>query len=162
MRSVWQKIMIFKTPGIIMVSFLLIIGCSGLKQKKDTSTSSFFNKQKEKRSVPLYYDFQDVLVPGELKVDKKGSFVYRTSGFSAGVLVLTGRVELGSLIVFFENNMAKDNWRPLSSFKFPRAMMLFEKENRYCVISISEGGFNTHCNIWVAPLINPGGSGLLK
>ena len=104
-----------------MVFFLLIIGCSGLKQKKNTSTSSFFNKQKEKKSVSLYYDFQDVLVPGELKVDKKGSFVYRTSGFSAGVLVLTGRVELGSLIAFFENNMAKDNWRPLSSFKFPRA-----------------------------------------
>ncbi|MBN1930008.1 MAG: hypothetical protein JW786_00165 [Desulfobacterales bacterium] len=162
MKSVGQKQMILKSIGIIMVSFLLISGCSGLKQKKDASTSSFFSKQKEKKPVALYYDFQDVLVPGELKIDKKGSFVYRTSGFSAGVLVLTGRVEIGSLIAFFENNMTKDNWRPLSSFKFPRAMMLFEKENRYCVISISDGGFNTHCNIWVAPLMNPVESGLLK
>ena len=101
--------------------------------------------------TPLYYDFDDVLVPSELKVDRKRSFVYHTDEFTAGVLVLTGRVELNSLIGFFETNMAKDNWRLLSSFKSPRTILFFTKANRSCIINITEERFSTQVEIWVAP-----------
>jgi len=102
---------------------------------------------------PVYYDFDDVLVPLELKVDKGKSFVYHAPDFKAGILSLSGGVEIASLISFFENNMAKDNWRLLSAFKSPRTIMFFNKPNRSCIINITERQFKTEVEIWVAPTV---------
>ena len=79
-----------------------------------------------------------------------------------GVITLTGRVEIDSLVTFFENNMAKDNWRNISSFKSPRTIILFQKENRFCVINIIDGELEARVNIWVSPTIGESESGLLK
>ena len=146
--------------GIVICLIFLITGCSTLPSERSSSESLEASRQKDKTG-PLYYDFGDVLIPRELKVDRKSSFIYTTSGFSAGVLVLKGRVEIGSLISFFEKNMAKDNWRLISSFKSSRTIMLFQKQNRWCVINITEG-LNTRTEIWVAPTMNEPGEGLLK
>jgi hypothetical protein len=102
---------------------------------------------------PVYYDFDDVLVPLELKVDKGKSFVYQAPDFKAGILSLSGGVEIDSLVRFFENNMAKDNWRLISAFKSPRTIMFFNKPNRSCIINITERQFNTDVEIWVAPTV---------
>ncbi len=147
----------------IAVLMLAFSGCAGSRVQKGESAA-----EPDKGPVPLYYDFGDVLVPSELKVDKDASFVFRTPGFSAGVLALKGRVEVNSLIDFFYNNMAKDNWKMVSYFKSRRTIMLFNKENRWCVINITEGDFNTFTEIWVSPTtvaVTPGaglGGGLLK
>ena len=103
-----------------------------------------------------------VLEKVQLSLNPKTSFIYQTSGFSAGVLVLKGSVELGSLIDFFENNMARDNWRAVSTFKSPRTLLLFQKESRWCVINITDDRYSTHVEIWVAPTLNSDDSGLLK
>ena len=146
---------------MVLLMMLLICGCSSTSQKKgEPETQPVAETQKEES--PLYYDFGDVPVPPELKLITKSSFVYRTQGFSAGVIVLKGRVELGSLIEFFENNMAKDNWQVVSTFKSTRTLLLFQKENRWCVINITDDTYNTHVEIWVAPTTNPTDSGLLK
>jgi len=146
--------------GIVLSLIFLITGCSALPSEKKSTESHEASSKKEKPG-PLYYDFGDVLIPRELKVDRKSSFIYTTSGFSAGVLVLKGRVEIGSLISFFEKNMAKDNWRLISSFKSSRTIMLFQKQNRWCVINITES-ISTRIEIWVAPTMNEPESGLLK
>jgi len=143
--------------GIVIYLIFLIIGCSALPSEKSSLESHEASLRKDKTG-PLYYDFEDVLIPRELKVDRKSSFIYTTSGFSAGVLVLKGRVELGSLISFFEKNMAKDNWRLVSSFKSSRTIMLFQKQNRWCVINITES-ISTRIEIWVAPTMNEPVSG---
>ncbi|MBW1822721.1 MAG: hypothetical protein JRI92_13440 [Deltaproteobacteria bacterium] len=75
--------------------------------------------------------------------------------------MLKGRVEIGSLISFFEKNMAKDNWRLISSFKSSRTIMLFQKQNRWCVINITES-MSTRIEIWVAPTMSEPVEGLLK
>ena len=92
--------------GIAVCLIFLITACSTLPSERNSSDSYEAIRQKNKTG-PLYYDFEDVLIPRELKVDQKSSFIYNTAGFSAGVLVLKGRVELGSLISFFEKNMSK-------------------------------------------------------
>ena len=146
---------------ILATLVFLISGCAALSQdEKNTTPGSHF--QKDKKDLPVYYDFGDVLVPKELKIDTDSSFVYKAPGFSAGVLALNGRVELGSLCTFFEENMAKDNWKLISAFKSPRTVMLFQKQNRWCVINITDGDFSTDVEIWVAPSIMEGSSGLLK
>ncbi|OQY58064.1 MAG: hypothetical protein B6245_13765 [Desulfobacteraceae bacterium 4572_88] len=151
MIKVWQNKSFTGWMLAGIVFFFLITGCSPTKFNRGNFMFSKTSKQKGK--TPAYYDFEDVLIPNELKVDRKSSFIYRTAGFTGGVLSLKGRVEVNSLIEFFDNNMLRDNWKPVSSFKSPRTIMLFHKDNRWCVISISEGDFSTRAEIWVAPTI---------
>ncbi|MBU2521990.1 MAG: hypothetical protein KKD50_07155 [Proteobacteria bacterium] len=148
--------------GIITAFFVLVNGCASLKSSKKDSESST-KEQKEKGTHPLYCDFGDVLVPAELKVVEELTFVLETSGFIAGVNAYKGRVKVDSLIKFFKSSMAKDNWRILGSFKSsPLSIILFQKENRSCMIKIIEGFFNTRVEIWVAPRVNEVESELLK
>ena len=134
---------------LIIAMLISVGGCSSLSKKDKTATAP---SAKSTSAVPaLYYDFGDVLVPKELKVDKKSSFIYQTEGFSAGVLVLKGRIDGSSLISFFEKNMVKDNWQMISSFKSNRTMLLFQKTHRWCVMNINDETFNTYVEIWVAP-----------
>ncbi len=148
--------------GVITAFLLLISGCSTSKFRKN-SPSSVTAAKKDKGQAPLYYDFEDVLLPKQMKLDKKSSFVFKTPGVSAGVLVLSGWIEINSLITFFENNMAKDNWNLLTSFKSRRTIMLYQKETRWCVINITDKDFGgTYVEIWVAPTLNEASSGILK
>lgn len=161
MAIIRQRKKVLAFIGIGAVFFLIISGCAGGKSKKSGPGSQVATPE-DKGPSPLYYDFGDVLIPNELKVNKKASFVYKTPGFSAGVLVLSGRIAISPLIAFFENNMQKDNWRTISSFKSPRTIMLFQKESRSCVINMTEKDFKTYVEVWVAPTINEAEAGLLK
>jgi len=147
--------------GVITALFVLVNGCAVFKSSKNDSKSST-KEQKEKGPHPLYCDFGDVLVPGELKVEKKLTFLLETSGFITGVNAYKGRVKVDSLIKFFKGSMAKDNWMLLGSFKSsPLTIILFQKENRSCMIKIIEE-FNTRVEIWVVPRVDEIESGLLK
>jgi hypothetical protein len=154
-RRLYLAILIFMITVVFTVG-----GCSSLSKKDDKATAP---ASKTSSAVAArYYDFGDVLVPKELKVDKKSSFIYQTSGFSAGVLVLKGRIETSSLISFFETNMVKDNWNIISSFRSERTMLLFQKVHRWCVMNITDETFNTYVEIWVAPTTKDSQTGLLK
>jgi hypothetical protein len=126
------------------------------------------NTKTRRKAIPrqpasLYYDFGDVLIPKELKILQNPSFIYRTGGYACGLMILTGHVELTSLINFFSNNMVKDNWRLLSTFKSSRTLLLFQKDNRWCIITITEGGLfrSTEVAIWVAPTGGQAGAGAM-
>jgi hypothetical protein len=144
--------------GSMLVLMILLAACSSTPKKTDGSDAL----EKDEKNAPLYYDFGDVLVPRELKLNAKASFVYQTSGFTAGVLIFESKVERVSLIEFFDNNMVKDNWQAVSAFKSPRTLLLFQKENRWCVINITDNSWDTMVEIWVAPFIGISESGLLK
>lgn len=144
----------FTALVLIGVVLILLSGCSVLKSKKSTPSGSSPTGSATAQNAPVYYDFGDIMLPRELKVEKKDSFVFRTPGLTAGVLALTGRVEINSLIAFFENKMPVDGWRMISAFKSPRTMMLFQKQTRWCVINITEGQLSTQVEIWVAPTIS--------
>ena len=129
--------------GILAVVLIGLVGfglsgCSSLNKKK-------------KSPQPVYYDFGDVLVPKELKYLNDKSFVHRRPDYPSGLMSLKGRVDRNSLMNFFDVNMAKDNWQPVMSFKSKRSVMLFQKQNRRCVIRIQEDTFVTHVEIWVVP-----------
>ena len=127
--------------AVTLIGFvgLSVSGCSALNSKK-------------RPPKPVYYDFGDVLVPQELKYISDESFVQRRPDFPAGLLSFKGRVDRNSLMNFFDVNMAKDNWQPVMSSKTARAIMLFQKQNRRCVIRIEERTFVTYVEIWVAPI----------
>jgi len=148
----------------LIITFLISLGCATTisKSKGVQKEKGLVTYRKEQGPTPIYYDFEDVLIPGELKLDKKRSFVFHTPNFTAGVLILSGNVETNSLIKFFDNNMAKDNWQLIGEFKSPRTVMFFNKQNRSCIIKITEKPFNSEVEIWVAPTIENMEGGLLK
>ena len=147
-----------KIFGIAAALMLLSVACSSTPKTTDGSEA----REKDEKNAPLYYDFEDVLIPRDLKLNTKSSFVYHTSGLTAGVLVFTSKVDRSSLIQFFENNMAKDNWQAVSSFNSPRTLLVFQKETRWCVINITDNNWDTLVEIWAAPFSGNSGSGLLK
>ncbi len=144
--------------ALVLALALTLGGCTALQSQGGTGGNAGAAAQ-DPGAAPLYYDFGDVLIPSEMQVNKKSSFVYRAPGFSAGVLSLKGRVDSASLIAFFENNMAKDNWQLVSSFKSIRSILLFHKDSRWCVVNITEKEFYTYAEIWVAPTTVAEGAG---
>ena len=156
-----KKRRVMAVLGCTLAIMFAVGGCSTLAKKEKTSASS--SEEKSGKSAPaVYYDFGDVLIPKELKIQKQQSFIYQTGGFSAGVLVLRGRIESNSLILFFENNMIKDNWEIIGSLKSERSMLLFQKEQRWCVMNIVDQALSTQVEIWVVPTIDQPQTGLLK
>jgi len=147
--------------GLLIILFASFCTTGCINALKTTRKSPKTLQTIKQQPVSLYYDFGDVLIPKELKIVQSKSFIYRTGGNASGVMVLKGRVELTSLINFFANNMAKDSWKLISTFKSPRTLMLFQKDNRWCVIYISEGKFSFPSNveIWVAPAQGDSGMG---
>lgn len=145
---------------LLLAVMLMLGGCSSLRSKKGAPGTQTQNPTAKTAPKTRYYDFGDVLLPSELKIDTEHSFVFRTPGLTAGVLSLQGRVEVNSLITFFENKMPVDGWQAISAFKAPRTMMLFKKQTRWCVISITESQFNTNVEIWVAPTVPSAETGL--
>lgn len=137
--------------GVMMMA-LLGAGCSTLKSKNTPAPSGAGTAAATvSANGPVYYDFGDVMLPRELKVEKGDSFVMSNGGMTSGVLVLKGNVDSGSLISFFKNRMPADGWRQMGSFSSARSIMLFEKQNRWCVILIADGTFSTRVEIWVEP-----------
>jgi len=161
MKQTRKNLTLMILMTMVLAFFLAVSGCTGM-QTTSSGPASSASALKDEGPVPLYYDFGDVLVPSELKINKKISFVFQTPGLSAGVISLSGRVESSSLIAFFENNMAKDAWKKVSSFKSPRTILMYQKENRWCVINITDGDFTTSVEIWVAPTMSETDTGLMK
>lgn len=137
---------------------LLAGGCAGFGGGQPKAA----NPPKPKDTGPLPSDFEDIRLPRELKEIKDQTFFMQTAGFSAGVLSLKGRVEINSLIAFFESQMQKDNWQLVGFFKSIRSLMMFYKGNRWCVVNITEKDFYTYVEIWVAPTLHSAETGLLK
>jgi hypothetical protein len=129
---------------------LLAVSASGCTGLRSTGVGSSGGEMSAGGS-PLYYGFPDVLIPAELREDKQNSYLVQSQGFSAGVLAFRGRVDRGSLIAFFRENMAKDNWRTIGAFTASRSILLFHKDNRWCVINIAEGDFSTAVEVGVVP-----------
>jgi len=131
---------------IILLLVTLILPGSLMAQKEETPSPP------DTKARASYYDFDDVLIPSELSLDKKISMVYTTGRFKAGVLFFAGRVEPSSLASFFQSNLQKDGWSLLSSFKYRQYLLVFLKEDRVCVITITEKTFSTTAEVRVWPI----------
>ena len=141
-----------------MALFLLLTACSGLESGLLSATgTAAANQATAKKStddpkkLPDLKEFGDVMIPRDMDVNKDASFIYNRGGINAGLLRLSGRVDSRSLLRYFQNNMANDGWRMISQFQAPQSLMVFEKENRLCLIAVEDSTFQTFADIWVVP-----------
>ena len=142
---------------VLGLGFLLATSISGCLGNTDSVTPqtapiSGETTQEPKETTAVYYDFEDVLVPLELKVNKDRTIVVSTPGFRSGILSLKGRVDSTALFNFFSNNMIKDNWSVVSKIKSPGiTIMVFSKTSWCAVITIRDSQLYTYVEIGVAP-----------
>ena len=129
---------------LTLVAFAVVFsGCAtGTKEEKKAPAIS------EER-LPSYYDFNDIAIPSDLKLVPKKSFVYGTTQSKGGILVFTGRITPASLAAFFQQNMQKDGWKLINTYKYPDYLLVFTKGERGSAISISETLFSTKVEIRV-------------
>jgi hypothetical protein len=146
---------IIRIPGVAAILFLVALMLPGCMTARKGETSPV--SVKETRAS--YYDFEDILMPSELKLDKKNSLVFTAGRSKVGILLFSGRVEPASLAAFFQNNMQKEGWTLLSSFKYRQYLLIFQKEERTCVITITEKTFCTTAEVRVG-LLEPGSPGI--
>ena len=145
-----QRIKSWMLVGLTVL-VLAVSGCSWFQSNSDNTATASGDKPARQGTLGRYYDFDDIQVPTLLKLNKDQSILFRVGAFKAGVLAFSGSVEMESLINFFVESMAKDNWTLKSSFKYPKVALFFAKPGKTCVMQITEGWFDTKVDIWVAP-----------
>jgi hypothetical protein len=132
---------------VFLLLFLFSIFSACATTKKEGASSP-----PEEKPRASSYDFNDILVPSEMKLNQKDSFVYTSAQFKVGILSFSGNVEPDSLTSFFQNNMPKDGWRQISTLKYRETMLVFLKDERACVITIKERFFSTSLKVRVGPI----------
>ncbi|BBD09389.1 hypothetical protein [Desulfovibrio ferrophilus] len=135
---------------LAMVSLLVLGGCESALQSHGENAPAK-STQSMSKPVGMYQEFDDVLIPNDMDLDNKASFVFETPQFKTGIVTYKGRVDAVSLANFFEKELPKDNWRLRSKMKYNRTIMVFEKPDRDCIINIIDETFNTIVEIMVAP-----------
>ena len=90
-------------------------------------------------------------MPQELDLQSKESYVVQSGAIKTGILTLRGRVDLNSLINFFQMAMLREHWKPRGYFRYQRSVLIFEKPDKICVIRLYEDIFYTYVEIFVTP-----------
>jgi len=148
---------------ILAALVMALTACSSMNA---TSSGSGAGSAANTSSPTLYRDFDDILLPSEMKVDADRTYIVEGSGMTTGILTVKGWVDRNSLLDFFKSAMKREKWQELVSFKSPSAdtssILVFQKAGRAAVISIREGWIYTYAEIAVAPSARGIDSGLLR
>lgn len=140
--------------GTVVFAAVLLFAC-GCAARQAATQGQSVQAKKEAPNV-VFYTFPDIPVPKELNFNREKSFIYETPNVKAGVLVLSGNVDIGSLENYFKVNMAKNGWRFVNSYKYGDLILNFMKEDRASNIRTTRDTFTTQVEIWVGPVDRPG------
>jgi hypothetical protein len=147
----WDRILMQITLTVLISLSLTACVTETLSKRVVPQGESQLIEEAGETQIALYYDFKDVPVPRELKIKREKSFVFQTTEFSIGFLTFSGKMESDSLMNYFTEKMPEDGWRFLSSFKSPKNIMFFLKENRFCIITITSKTLSADVEILVTP-----------
>lgn len=132
--------------ALVVLFFLAqwtLIGCASISPKEGGTASS------ETALRGSFSGFEDVLIPSDISVDRKKSQVYSAGKVKVGLLTFKGRVEPDSLADFFQNNLPRNGWKLMTSLKDRDHTLIFLKDDRVCLITISETWFTSVCEVRV-------------
>jgi hypothetical protein len=139
--------------GWIVGAVVVMLMALGFHGCKSAQRSLGLESEPPPPPSPKYYDFPDVLIPEELKLDSGESVIYEYGGHKMGMLHFTGGVEVQSLVDFFSDYMTREGWNLVNSVKFKaRTMLNFVKEERICQILVVDKTMTTEVEVWVNPL----------
>ncbi|MFP4036288.1 MAG: hypothetical protein ACLFUE_02075 [Desulfobacteraceae bacterium] len=143
--------------GALFVVLLCVAACGGRfggkTPSEPVSISDEFEEDLPRDSA--YYDFEDIPVHRKMKLEPEPSLLFETRNLKAGRICFKGRLDPVELFEFFVVNMPSENWQLRSYFKYGVYLLVFEKPDRDCIISINKSTFNTQLEIWVTPHLGP-------
>ncbi len=155
-----------KTLAYLIFLSIMGIALTACTSMNATSGGSSADGGAKTASPTVYRDFSDILLPNDMKIDPKRTYIVEGPGMTTGILTIKGWVDRNSLMTFFKSAMQRDQWQELASFKSPTpktsSILVFQKAGRIAVISIDEGWIYTYAEIAVAPSVSGGGSGMLQ
>jgi hypothetical protein len=149
--------MLKKSVSLILV--LLLFGCANLRGQPDTQAGyQAVETQPESESVThKYYDFDDIPIPREMKINVRESILFESQNIRSGMLAFSGRVNSDSLFSYFLTSMSNEGWRLISYIKYGTYIMTFEKPHKLCIIRIIDRSFTSELQIWISPKLSISG-----
>jgi PBP1b-binding outer membrane lipoprotein LpoB len=142
-----------KKGMVVLIAWLLFMGgCAAPRHAVVEEQTAQTATPQDEGSNMIFYTFPDIPVPKELTLQRGKSFIYETPNVKAGVLVLSGNVDIDSLENYFKVNMVKNGWRFVNSYKYGTTILNFIKEDRASNIRATKESFTTRVEIWVGPV----------
>jgi hypothetical protein len=141
-----------KIGSLVVVAIFSIFALGALAgcvytAKKDQGTAS-----SETGIRVAFSDFEDVPLPSKVSLNKSKTLLYSAGKGKVGLLTLEGRVDPDSLATFFQNNLPQFGWKPMTFLKDRGYALVFVKDERMCLIIISEGWSTSVCEVRVSML----------
>ncbi len=99
-----------------------------------------------------FFDFQDIPVPCGLSVQSQNSYVFQSGQMKMGFLTLRGRVDSNSVMNFFVAALPHQGWKLKGQFRYNRALLIFDKPDKICVILMKEEVYYTYVEVYVSPV----------
>ena len=145
------------TKVLVLICILVFAGCSSRSGPppnpvaQPSQSGGYATQAAPSGAKPIFLDFPDIPIPTELKLQSKDSYVSQAGPFKTGLLALRGRVDINSLINFFQMALPREGWKAKGLFRYRRSVLIFDKQDRSCVVILREGSIYTHAEIYVAP-----------
>lgn len=135
---------------LFMLMAVLTVGLSGCAEIFSSSSSN----QQGAGSV-YYADFPDVPIPSEMELRSGSSQVTKSgAGNVIGYLEFSGSAAWDSLVNACASNLTRDGWSVTGLFRGERSLIVADKMDRICVISIFDGFPSTSMSVWVTDKTN--------
>ncbi|MUM77612.1 hypothetical protein GKC30_08205 [Pseudodesulfovibrio sp. F-1] len=140
----------------LLIVLALVFALSACATTGSGGSDSSATTATQYQEPDYYYDFDDILIPKEIKYVENESYKLDNAKFRAAIMKFKGRVQVLELVQYFINNMAKDNWTLVSNNKAGKLSVLnFEKFNKSCVIQVDDG-FGTATTTIIAVEVKDG------
>ena len=126
--------------GLILAA-ILITGCSsgmfGGSQSSAPKPSDGLDPV-----ATMVESYSDIELPLEMTFDSENSMSLRTDSYQAGIYYYTGRVQIASLKDYILASMRNNKWQLRGEAAHKKAVLVFTKPNKTCMVVLSEEGVN--------------------
>jgi hypothetical protein len=140
---------------VLLMAVILVTGgfwgCSSTQWSPDKDPGAPEGSQRRRMAS----EFPDVMVPQELELVPKATYVFQGPKTKAGVLVFRGRVDSKSVFDFFQTAMPRENWQFKGGFRTKRSVLVFDKPEKICLIAIYEDLYYTYVEVYLTPVGGP-------
>ena len=124
-----------------VTTVLLTSGCSG----------NFFSGGTSSVTDTYTPEFSDVPIPRDMGIETSYTEVTQAGNLRVGHMRFKGSVEWASLIDACIYNMYTQGWSPLAIYKQKSGLLVFEKDERVCVMVFTSSLISTEMWVWVNP-----------
>jgi hypothetical protein len=137
-----RKLMVCLVLSLFVLS---VQGCTYFDMASEENATTLVTESK-----PFYpRDFDEVLIPDGLSLDRQESMYIKSESFNGGILNYYGRLEVNSLTVFFENTMPQKGWILSGSVRSANSLLIFTKPEKTCMISITESKLSVNTEVYI-------------